>query len=312
VQDLAQDSRPQPTRSRFGGLWTDRLDALDVLIARRSSLAPRLVALLESWITNGFVLLPGAVDPSVCDSLAANLEQSWQHGHPGQLVVDSTTGQHRPLVAGDVKRLTRAVDTHVHFDAARQLLQSQVVNTFLTEVFGADPLFFQTLVFEVGSEQGLHQDTAFVVVDRPLEMVGVWFALEDVTLGSGELQYVPGSHRLSDHCFGPDRRYFDPGVDGHDAHDAYYPLMAQRCAEAGLTTQRFLPQKGDVLIWSADLVHGGAPITNPTSTRRSLVAHACPQTANPHFFSYLPGNRVTLPVPGTSSRYASQYHVLSA
>lgn len=287
----------------------------DTVEERRSAPAERpawLVDALVNWVGEGFVILPGAADPDVCDALAVQLETAWRDGHPEQLVVDSTTGRHRKLVAGDAKRLTRAVDTHVHFESARMLLGGFRLNAFLAAVFDADPLFFQTLVFEVGSEQGLHQDTAFVVVDRPLEMVGVWFALEDVRPGSGELRYVPGSHRLEAHCFAPGRRHYDATVDGHDAHVRYYPEMAARCAAAGLATNAFLPRKGDVLVWSADLVHGGAPITDSALTRRSLVAHACPVTAEPHFFSYLPGNRITRPIAAGPASYASQYHVLAA
>jgi ectoine hydroxylase-related dioxygenase (phytanoyl-CoA dioxygenase family) len=34
-----------------------------------------------------------------------------------------------------------------------------------------------------------------------------------------------------------------------------------------------IAKKGDVLIWHANLVHGGAPILNPALTRKSMVVH---------------------------------------
>jgi ectoine hydroxylase len=37
--------------------------------------------------------------------------------------------------------------------------------------------------------------------------------------------------------------------------------------------REFLPRKGDVLIWHANLLHGGRAIAAPGATRRSLVAH---------------------------------------
>lgn len=298
-------------RSPFGGLWTDQ-DNAETQLTARAGTTDWLGSALRNWIDDGYVILPGAADPMVCDQFAAQLEAAWRDGHPSQLVVDSQSGQHRPLVAGDVKRLTRAVDSHVNFEPALHLMASASLLSFLAAIFDAEPLFFQTLMFEVGSEQGLHQDTAFVVVDKPLEMVGVWIALEDVKPGSGELQYVPGSHRLPDYCFGPNRRHYDPSQDSRENHDSYYPATVQRCADAGLTAQKFAPRKGDILVWSADLVHGGSPITDPALTRRSLVAHACPTAANPHFFSYLPTHRTTLPLPGGLGRYASQFHALTA
>jgi phytanoyl-CoA hydroxylase len=278
------------------------------------------------WNRDGYVILRAALDPAACQSLADALVEAWHEGHPHQLVVDSTTGRHRRLHAGDEPRLTRAVDTHVHFPEARALLSNPVLVKRLRDIFGAPPLYFQTLVFEKGSEQGLHQDTAFVVVDDPMKMVGVWIALEDVQVGSGELRYVAGSHRLAPFEFGPGRRHYNPAEDSRDFHDAYYPTMERRCVEAGLTETKFFARQGDVLIWSADLVHGGSPILNGELTRRSLVAHACPMTANPHFFSYLPDNRTAVPLYGGSGSgsssgrgtgsssgkafYASHYHQL--
>jgi phytanoyl-CoA hydroxylase len=269
------------------------------------------------WERDGYVILRGVLEPSACDALGEVLGEAWRYGHPDQLVVDSTTGRSRKLEAGDARRLTRAVDTHVHYPEARELLANPVVTGKLRAIFGADPLYFQTLVFELGSEQGLHQDTSFVVVDDPMAMVGVWIALEDVQAGSGELRYVPGSHRLEPYEFAPGRRHFDSSIDPPALHEEYYPLITQRCVDFGLTEQRFLARKGDVLIWSADLVHGGSPIVDATLTRRSLVAHACPVTANPHFFSHFPGNRTLVPLAGDSGDsgrafYASQYHVLDS
>lgn len=52
--------------------------------------------------------------------------------------------------------------------------------------------------------------------------------------------------------------------------------MERHSARMGLEQKTFRPRKGDVLIWSADLVHGGSPVTDPSLTRKSLVGHYCP------------------------------------
>ena len=62
----------------------------------------------------------------------------------------------------------------------------------------------------MGSEQGLHRDTAFVVVDPPMSLVAAWIALEDVAAGSGELTYVPGSHRLPEYLFSGQVQALEP------------------------------------------------------------------------------------------------------
>ena len=45
-------------------------------------------------------------------------------------------------------------------------------------------------------------------------------------------------------------------------------------------------KKGDILVWHADLAHGGSPVKRPELTRQSLVGHFCPQSAEPLYFSY--------------------------
>jgi ectoine hydroxylase-related dioxygenase (phytanoyl-CoA dioxygenase family) len=44
-------------------------------------------------------------------------------------------------------------------------------------------------------------------------------------------------------------------------------------AKNGLQPKVFLPKKGDVFIWHANLVHGGTPVRNTALTRKSMVIH---------------------------------------
>ena len=55
---------------------------------------------------------------------------------------------------------------------------------------------FQTLTMRKGSEEGMHIDTGPLTLTEPLSLAGSWVALEDVQPLSGELQFIPGSHRL--------------------------------------------------------------------------------------------------------------------
>ena len=142
---------------------------------------------------------------------------------------------------------------------------------FLELVMRSKAIAFQTLYFEHGSEQAFHQDTAFVYVsDAPLEFVASWLALEDITPGSGERRCYAGSHRLPDELFGN-----PPGkaLCGNDPKAPTYSRdLEQRCKDASLAWEHFVPKAGDVLFWAADLVHGGGPRVNGC-TRRSLVTH---------------------------------------
>jgi hypothetical protein len=65
---------------------------------------------------------------------------------------------------------SRVVDSFVALPEALDLFTTPSLIRFLRLIFDADPLLFQSLNFDQGSQQGLHQDTAYVVVNRPMEL----------------------------------------------------------------------------------------------------------------------------------------------
>jgi ectoine hydroxylase-related dioxygenase (phytanoyl-CoA dioxygenase family) len=49
--------------------------------------------------------------------------------------------------------------------------------------------------------------------------------------------------------------------------------IAMSISDAGLEKRQFLARKGDVFVWHAHLLHGGAPIKDNTLNRKSCVFH---------------------------------------
>lgn len=119
-----------------------------------------------------------------------------------------------------------------------------------------------------------------------MKLCASWVALEDVQTGSGELIYYPGSHRFADWVYSGHRKHFNHKRDQHSEHLAHLDSLHAKSREKGLQLESFLPRKGDVLIWAADLAHGGAPISDASLTRRSLVTHYAPQSVIPRYFRY--------------------------
>lgn len=77
LRSLAQPSVADPSyQSVFRGLWTDRRDALDEIDRRLElgSLTQTDAELLRHWVEHGYVILQGAVEPAVCDSVRSELE----------------------------------------------------------------------------------------------------------------------------------------------------------------------------------------------------------------------------------------------
>ena len=81
---------------------------------------------------------------------------------------------------------------------------------------------FQTLYFRYGSQQAIHQDPAYVVIDEPMKLCASWLALEDVKPGSGELIYYPGSHLNSDFLFSGEHKHWKGSRDGAEQHRGFW------------------------------------------------------------------------------------------
>jgi hypothetical protein len=279
--------------SRFGGLWIDRADwkaQLEVR-ARRGRISAEMAALIPGFVVNGFTILQGAADIDAIEAFQEKIACSFREGNPRLLYQAPGSHDSLPVSPGVERRGTRIVDAFAVMPEARRLFSSPSLIAFLTAIFDEDPMLFQSLSFDQGSEQGLHQDTAYVVVDQPLALAACWVALEDVRPGSGELMYVPGSHRFQDFDFGG-KKHWSPVDDGDARHHEWARWLHTETEARGLSVERFQPRRGDIFVWHADLAHGGSPIVDASMTRQSLVGHFCPAARKPHYFSYAPNRAV--------------------
>jgi phytanoyl-CoA hydroxylase len=301
-----------PTFSQFGGLWTDRADAPAELERRLAAglLSAPEAEVIRLWMANGYAVLPEAIAPEQCDAFSAELARMWREGADDVLMQRPGEREGGPIAPGSSPIQNRIVDIHAVRPEAVGLLFAPPLLRFLTLVFDQAPLLFQSLLFECGSEQEIHQDTAYVVVHPPLELVASWIALEDVREGSGELQYYVGSHRLPEHIFGGESKHWDPARHSAEEHGEWLNSLHTKSRALGFPLKTFLANKGDVLLWAADLAHGGAPVQNRSLTRRSLVGHYCPVGDQPHYFTYREDRTTTRPVAG--GRFASEYYDLTA
>ena len=138
---------------------------------------------------------------------------------PDLLIVDPgrTFSRERARMPG-----TKVLDTVMLLPTGPDLSFSPQIGRFLEEVFGDKALAFQSLHFEVGSTQEIHQDTAYVVVDHePLKLIASWIALEDIEPGSGELIYYVGGHRIPEYIYADGAsKHFDVVRDGPLFHAA--------------------------------------------------------------------------------------------
>ncbi|MBM5815150.1 MAG: phytanoyl-CoA dioxygenase family protein [Cyanobacteria bacterium K_Offshore_surface_m2_239] len=167
----------------------------------------------------------------------------------------------------------RLQDGWLQHASIRGLALEPVVLDLLSTVYGREPFAFQTLNFAVGSEQPYHSD-AIHFHSYPLGfMCGVWIALRDVENESGPLIYYPGSHRLP--YLSAQSLGLDPVQVAAEPHPQRFFQDHWHAAvqSGGFPLTRFLAKRGEVLIWHANLLHGGEPVQSRSCRRWSQVIH---------------------------------------
>jgi len=280
--------------SRFGGMWTDRDDFETQLTEKLRSGRVQIqdVPLLEQWHKEGFVVFPQCVPEDLVDLLVAEFDALPTH-HPKGLKIAGGGELEARIYRPELVRIhesIRIVDYYFFSKTARELLFNCKTTEFIRKIFDADPILTQSLSFEFGSEQEMHRDTAFVIMNSPMKLAAIWIALEDVQEGSGELMYYPTSHRWGDFLFSGKFKHWDRERDGEQQLADWHAWLHEQARKRGIEPVKFTPKKGDIFVWHAGLAHGGAPIVNSTVTRRSLVGHFCPTGVRPLYHYYKPAH----------------------
>ncbi|MEM7701101.1 MAG: phytanoyl-CoA dioxygenase family protein [Pseudomonadota bacterium] len=154
----------------------------------------------------------------------------------------------------------------------KAIASNPIVLRWLSNLYRREAFPFQTLNFPVGTQQGVHSDAVHFSSLPERFMCGVWVAMEDVSADAGPLFYVPGSHKwpiISNSMIG--RRGY--GGELNSAQDPFEDAWRQLCETHQVKQEPFLAKKGQALIWSANLLHGGSKQLDPTLTRWSQVTH---------------------------------------
>jgi len=218
---------------------------------RRSHLSAEEQLLATRFHDDGYVVMEQAVSHALCDRVRAEMEVLYDGG------------------AGDGGRVPDA--WKLGAESTRELATLPPVQEMLRLFYERKPIPFQTLDFKHGTQQMGHSDSIHFSSFPARYMCGVWVALEDVDEGNGPLFYYPGSQTL------PEVNLFDLNVSIDDPYfpryGAYEAFQQELMTELGCKSVEFYAKKGDALIWSSNVVHGGSPIRRAGSTRWSQVTH---------------------------------------
>ena len=160
-----------------------------------------------------------------------------------------------------------------HSSVIKNIMHAEGLMKLLSFILDKEVVPFQTLNFIKGSGQRAHSDSIHMTTYPLGYLIAVWIALEDIHPDSGPLFYYPGSHKLPYLLNDDFANYSSRFKLGNKQYSDYEDVTEDIIQQSGLQPEVFLAQKGDVLIWHANLIHGGMPVINTALTRKSMVIH---------------------------------------
>jgi ectoine hydroxylase-related dioxygenase (phytanoyl-CoA dioxygenase family) len=209
----------------------------------------------EQWEQQGFVHLEQMFSSEFVDELVAAFDRALEDGR-----IDFNYTQ------------KKVHDAHQQVPELKKVIHHQPLQQLLKQLVGEEVIPFQTINFVKGSEQAAHSDSIHMATYPEGGLVGVWVALEDVDEGNGTVFYYPGSHKLpytaNNDCGNSTGWLLSPNPNKN-----YEDYLAQVLESSDLQKVSFNAKKGDVLIWHANLIHGGLPHLDKSRTRKSMVVH---------------------------------------
>lgn len=157
--------------------------------------------------------------------------------------------------------------------SVRDVAFAEPVLEAIRQMYGADPVPFQTINFDRGSNQKAHADSIHFATKPRNRIVGAWVALEDIHPDSGPLFYVPESDGMPFVDFrvlGLPVASMDQQYEDYSRYDQF---MENLIRANEWTKTPFLGKAGEAFVWGIDMLHGGLPILDHSLTRHSLVVH---------------------------------------
>lgn len=238
--------------------WLDRPDARQRLQAdpRLPALPATLRQAVLDWPDKGYLILRGVFSAQEVDRVNRELQQLIDSG-----AVDFNFTGRKVMFAFRKSPAIKAMASD------RRILD------VLDLLLGRPMHVFQTINFLTGSEQAPHSDSIHMTTYPLGYLAAAWVALEPITADNGPLVYHPGSQQLPyllNEGFAHGGGRFTIGADAY----ARYEEAVQRSLDSGrFTPHEFHAQPGDVLIWHANLLHGGKKMATPNASRRSMAVH---------------------------------------
>lgn len=234
---------------------------------------------MKRWDDDGFLVIRNFVRPEDCDRIVRIVDEVLAGTAPRDVyagvTVDVLGGEHVgkrfrladvPGALGDVP--VKVNDLLFFSEAIRDVALSDRLCAALADLMGQPVVACNSLSFVRGSQQPMHNDAWYMTPTTPGGLLATSVCLEDHHPDAGQLFYYAGSHKIPPYVFSNGR--ISAVQAEMDQANAY---LEGEIRKRDLPRRTFEGRQGDMIIWSAHLLHGGSPIAEMARTRRTLVTH---------------------------------------
>jgi phytanoyl-CoA hydroxylase len=144
------------------------------------------------------------------------------------------------------------------------------VSQALTTLSGEkEHVSWQNMFFDQSTGTVEHQDSWYLDTEIPGNLIGVWYALENIHKDCGPFFVIPGSHKVGL----LDRKKIS---DHNDFVDAVFDITS-RLEESKKPMNL---DRGDILLWHPYLIHGAFSCQDKSMSRKSFTSHFYPKSLN--------------------------------
>ncbi len=248
--------------------WLDRPDAVERIEEklRTGEITSEEAEQCRHWNSDGYIVLEKLFDQETLAEVWDGYERAVKAGKIK--LADEPAGEGDPFPG-------RFLNPHKKAGAFCRILKHPAMLHWIRVLMEREPKILQTIASHKGSQQGVHSDSIHMTTYPLGYLSAAWIAFEDIHPDSGPLVFYPGSHRLP-YVFSKDVGISEADFrsEGYRAYaQKYEPYIQEMIAHHGAEPRYFHARAGDVLIWHANLLHGGSPRRNLQFSRKAVVVH---------------------------------------
>lgn len=215
------------------------------------------------FIDNGYLIIKNVVNEITISSLVNDFNK----------IINSNEYKKNPKYF-HYNSSPRVIEGWKQSKFIKKLCFQKEVISFLNFIYGQKPVPVSTINFLKGTEQPLHSDYIHFGSSPELYLAGAWYALEKVDKTNGPLIICPKSHKLNYIDFTDLNLKIPRSTNELKANYTIYEnYLEELIKEKKFKKKKIFLNKGDVLIWAANLLHGGSKIKKKNKTRFSQVIH---------------------------------------